>query len=48
MNEYVQDKHTEARRRSAYLSCRLQSGKPRSGYLFQLMQRTRANFKLAL
>jgi len=44
-NEYVQDKHTEAR--SAYLSW-LQSGKPRSGYLFQLMQRTRANFKLAL
>jgi len=44
-NDFVQDKHTAAR--NAYLEW-LHSGKPRCGYLFQHMQRTRANFKLAL
>ena len=44
-NDFVQDKHTAAR--NAYLEW-LHSGKPRCGHLFQHMQRTRANFKLAL
>ena len=44
-NDFVQDKHTAAR--NAYLEW-LNSGKPRCEYLFQHMQRTRANFKLAL
>jgi len=44
-NDFVQDKHIAAR--NAYLEW-LHSGKPRCGHLFQHMQRTRANFKLAL
>ena len=44
-NDYVHDKHSEAR--SAYRDW-IYNGRPRTGYLFQCMQRTRANFKLAL
>jgi len=43
-NDYVDEKHNEAR--NAYLEW-LRDGKPRFGVLFQRMQRTRANFKLA-
>ena len=43
-NDYVDEKHSEAR--YAYLEW-LREGKPRFGLLFQRMQRTRANFKLA-
>jgi len=44
-NLNVHDKHIDAR--NAYLEW-LYNGKPRCGYVFYLMQRTRVTFKLAL
>ena len=44
-NDYVDEKHGEAR--SAYLEWMV-AGKPRQGFSFVLMNKTRAAFKLAL
>jgi len=44
-NTYVRERHDAAR--SAYLDW-LAVGKPRSGYYFESMKRTRATFKLAV
>ena len=44
-NDIVADKHEAARR--AFLEW-ISDGKPRTGYLYEIMKRTRAQFKLAL